>query len=247
MDCVGHAVRTVTDMDPRATVLSIDGIGAYDHVLRSAMLSKLHEAESLRGLIPFVRMVYARPSCYHWQDEEGRCRQIHQHEGSEQGDPLMPLLFCLAIHNALEPGEHPFAFLDDVYAVSAPERTRDIYDLLADKLFRRAGIRLHNGKTRTWNGEVPERMPEMGPEVWSPAGLKILGTPVGSAEFVESAIRDRLEKERDLWQAIPKVHDLQCAWQLLLQCAGPRCHHFLRTVPPSQSRTYAEGHDQGMR
>ena len=89
-------------------------------------------------------------------------------------------------------------------------------------------------------------MPEMGPEVWSPAGLKILGTPVGSAEFVESAIRDRLEKERDLWQAIPKVHDLQCAWQLLLQCAGPRCHHFLRSVPPSQSRTYAEGHDQGL-
>ena len=43
------------------------------------------------------------------------------------------------------------------------------------------------------------------------------------------------------------VHDLQCAWQLLLQCAGPRCHHFLRTVPPRQSRTYAEGHDQGMR
>ena len=97
----------------------------------------------------------------------------------------MPLHFCLAIHNALEevqaqllPGEHLFAFLDDVCAVSAPERTRNIYDMLADKLFRRAGIRLHNGKTRTWNkeGEVPERMPEMGPEVWSPAGLKILGT-----------------------------------------------------------------------
>ena len=34
----------------------------------------------------------------------------------------------------------------------------------------------------------------------------------------------------------PKVPDLQCAWQLLVQCAGPRCHHFLRTVPPSQSR-----------
>ena len=77
--------------------------------------------------------------------------------------------------------------------------------------------------------------------------MKILGTPVGSAEFVESVIRDRLKKERELWQAIPKVHDLQCAWQFLLQCAGPRCHHFLRTVPLSQSRTYAEGHDQGMR
>ena len=25
--------------------------------------------------------------------------------------------------------------------------------------------------------------------------------------------------------------DLQCAWQLMLQCAGPRCHHVLRTAP----------------
>ena len=35
-------------------------------------------------------------------------------------------------------------------------------------------------------------------------------------------------------------------WQIVLQCAGPRCHHFLWTVPSSQSRFYAEGHDEGM-
>ena len=44
-----------------------------------------------------------------------------------------------------------------------------------------------------------------------------------------------------------RVPDLQSAWQILLQCAGPRCHHFLRTVPPDQSARYAVGHDLGMR
>ena len=39
--------------------------------------------------------------------------------------------------------------------------------------------------------------------------------------------------------------DLQCAWQIMVQCAGPRCH-FVRTVPPSESGAYAEGHDTGM-
>ena len=29
-DCVGHTVRAATDLDTRITVLSIDGIGAYD-------------------------------------------------------------------------------------------------------------------------------------------------------------------------------------------------------------------------
>ena len=43
-------------------LLSIDGIGVDDHVLRSAMLGKLLEEENLRGFLPFVRMVYSQPS-----------------------------------------------------------------------------------------------------------------------------------------------------------------------------------------
>ena len=49
-DCVGHAIRAMTDLNSRATVLSVDGIGAYDHVLRSSMLGKLLEVPRLRAL-----------------------------------------------------------------------------------------------------------------------------------------------------------------------------------------------------
>ena len=31
-----------------------------------------------------------------------------------------------------------------------------------------------------------------------------------------------------------------------MSCAGPRCHHMLCTLPPTQSREYAEEHDAGM-
>ena len=57
---------------------------------------------------------------------------------------------------------------------------------------------------------------------------------------------ERLDEERQFWEAIDWVPDLQCAWQILVHCAGSRCHHFVRTVPPSESRAYAEGHDTGM-
>ena len=83
-------------------------------------------------------------------------------------------------------------------------------------------------------------------QVWSPCGIKILGTPVGSPEFVARLAQERLDDEEKLWNAIPWVPDLQCAWQILVQCAGPRCHHFLRTMPLSQSVEYAQGHDDGM-
>ena len=100
-DCVGHAVRVATDHDPEMTVFSIDGIGAYDHVSRSSILSKLHEVPSLRSMLPFVRKTYARVSTYWRSDEDGVSHRIGQHEGGEQGDPLMLLLFSLVVHNAL--------------------------------------------------------------------------------------------------------------------------------------------------
>ena len=52
---MGHAARVATDADHTATVLSVDGIGAYDHVFRASMMAKLLEVPRLRRLLPFVR------------------------------------------------------------------------------------------------------------------------------------------------------------------------------------------------
>ena len=61
----------------------------------------------------------------------------------------------------------------------------------------------------------------------------------GSQEFIQEVCEERLQQERDLWEAIPWVPDFQCAWQVLLQCAGPRCHHL---VPSNtDGRTGAQG------
>ena len=131
----------------------------------------------------------------------------------EQGDSL----FCLAVHVALaevkEQLQDGEVIFDDVHALCAPERARDIYDLFAEKLLHVTGIRLHTVKTPTWNivGEVPNRVEELGPSVWSPAGVKILGSPVGTYAFYLEAARERLEEETMLWRAIPSVPDVQCA------------------------------------
>ena len=61
----------------------------------------LFEVPKLQQLLPFVRKAYGAPSCYRWDDAEGQQYQIWQHEGGEQGDPLMPLFFSFAMHNAL--------------------------------------------------------------------------------------------------------------------------------------------------
>ena len=99
---MGYVVRVLTDESPVATVWSVDGIGAYDHVHRSAMLKKVHSFPGLRGMLPFIRATYLDPTTYMWRDQVGVQHRIVQAEGGEQGDPLMPLLFSLAIYDSLQ-------------------------------------------------------------------------------------------------------------------------------------------------
>ena len=49
---VEHAIRFAADEDPETTVLSIDGIGAYDYVLWLSVMTTLLEIPYLRGLLP---------------------------------------------------------------------------------------------------------------------------------------------------------------------------------------------------
>ena len=50
--------------------------------------------------------------------------------------------------------------------------------------------------------------------MWQPAGITVLGTPIGSEQYISEKMEERITKERALWEAIPTVPDLQCAWQL---------------------------------
>ena len=56
-----------------------------------------------------------------WEDDLGEVHEILQGEGGEQGDPLMPALFALGQHKALDAiqnnlrhNEKPIAFHDDL-------------------------------------------------------------------------------------------------------------------------------------
>ena len=53
-DAVGQALRLLTDLHPERVVISLDGIGAYDHVLRTAMPSRLARMPTASSMLPFV-------------------------------------------------------------------------------------------------------------------------------------------------------------------------------------------------
>ena len=70
--------HTATELDPCATLLSIDAVGAYDHVSRQAMLEGLRSRPALVALLPFARQFYGSASVYTWLDNNGDERDVVQ-------------------------------------------------------------------------------------------------------------------------------------------------------------------------
>ena len=191
-------------------------------------------------------------------------------EGGEQGDPLMPMLYNLgqhraleAIHSSFQPTETLMAFLDDVYAVTpSPDRVGGIYGSIQENMWVHSSIRIDGGKTQVWNAagrkpavcEVLDRVAQAADpaaKVWKGSevppnqrGLKILGAPFGHPEFVAAQLEKSFQKQETLIRRIPLVPDLQAAWLILLHCASARANYLLRVVDPEQVQQFAQMHNQ---
>eukprot|EP00973_Karenia_brevis_P046951 6514131-Karenia_brevis.AAC.1 len=88
--------RFALESNDDLVLLSVDGIGAYDHMSRRAMLTRLDQLAEARSLLPFLLQFYGQRSTYLvYNEAENRMRDLLQGEGGEQGDPLMPALFSL--------------------------------------------------------------------------------------------------------------------------------------------------------
>ena len=71
-DCVARAARALTDLDGRKTLISIDSVGAFDHIRRAAVLKAVWNNESLQSLLPFVRLFYEKQCAYILYDDDGQ-------------------------------------------------------------------------------------------------------------------------------------------------------------------------------
>ena len=162
-ECVAHALQGLVELDEDSTIVSIDGISAYDLISRESMMTGFFRMEGGSAVLPFVRMLYGSPSEYLWEDNQGKVHVVPQGEGGEQGDAMMPLWFCLgqkealqSVQRQLEDGERLFAFLDDVYVVTRPERVGEVYRILEEALrFSRASA---STTAKRRSGTSPERV-----------------------------------------------------------------------------------------
>ena len=86
-------LRADTDKDPNRGVIAVDGVGAYDHCKRKAVLLKLRDFPTVNSLMPFVLQFYGQQSTYLWTDDQGEVHEVQQGEGCEQGGACVLSLF----------------------------------------------------------------------------------------------------------------------------------------------------------
>lgn len=274
-DCVGHALREISNVHPDKIIISLDGISAYDHADRAQMLEALAALPTACTLLPFVAMFYGHTSEYYWTNEEGEVWPIDQGDGGEQGDPLMPALFALGQHAALVSSDQKlqelmaektdwvadffkpllFAFLDDLYVVTDRVMARQAFDVVTGEVERIAGIRTNLGKLQLYSkngGSCPQGFEDF-PSVWTcdapdtkNRGIVVLGSPLGTVEFCKAHAEKRMIVEEQFLDWIPKLPTFQVAWLLLYFCAAQRANHLIRLLPPSLSTEYAEKHDHAI-
>ena len=244
-DSLGHFVRLFTDSSPHATVLAIDGVGAFDHVRRSRMFIELAGDPELAPLLPFLRLWYEDCSTFIWDDDNGVSHTITQADGGEQGDALMPAMFCMAMRPALEdiqrqlhPDDLVVAYLDDVYLlVRDPARARAAYDVTAAAFQRFCGIAVNHAKLAAWNRSgqaAPPGIAELGDDVWRAnavperCGVTVVGVPIGTDEYVADSGTTSVEAEQTLLTRSAEL----CGVAIL---AGVMAHVVLLCRPESKS------------
>ena len=74
-ECVSHVLQTLLEMDENTTLLSVDGVGAFDLISRKAMMEGLLDMRNGDKLLLFVRLFCGSPSTFLWENEMGTVRR----------------------------------------------------------------------------------------------------------------------------------------------------------------------------
>ena len=216
---VVHGIRQLLDGEPNNVVVSLDLSNAFNTVSRAAFMSQVET--HFPELASWIWRCYGAKQFLLLKGQE----PLLSAAGVQQGDPLGPFLFCLAIHPILKEIAKdiiPMAYMDDIYLVSSSVDTlKEVFHKIEEDLGK-LGLRINLTKCKTTK-QIP------GLEgLTVDKNLKILGAPLKV-----DTNRGHLDKETDdLLEEIAKLGDTQAAILLLRNIHNSSLIFSLRTSSP---------------
>ena len=190
-----HALRTFLNQQEEKILLKVDIKNAFNSVDRGSLLSQIKH--KIPGTYKFLWQCYSKPSKLFFKD-----KLINSATGCQQGDPLGPAIFSLAIHPIIEKLNSKFNvwYLDDGTLGDNPQSVYNDFRNLTQEL-KSVGLDLNYSKCELY---IPESFHNrdsiladfnsIAPNITivNKSSLRLLGAPIfdeSFSSFVDEKIR----------------------------------------------------------
>ena len=251
--------------DAGGVLLDIDGRNAFNEVDRAAFLPQaaLHASDAYA----YTTNLYGagvRPALIFNIAGRPEPEVLYSHQGVQQGDPLGPLLFALALLPVMGDFHQSFphlamgGYLDDLMVgillrgalLQHLHVASEAREWLQQRLLS-IGLHMNLEKTLCLVPESLQRTAgtdvdvaalireSVGVSPAATAGIELVGVPIGPDSYIREQATQTLEDltKGPLLRSMADFQDAQLAFQMLVQCYLPRAGFLLRNVPPDLIRT----------
>jgi hypothetical protein len=259
-----HTVQNFILTKPTEDAILIDFRNAFNTVSREIILQAIKI--QLPNMYPFVSTIYdASPNLWFKSpptpNQPPTVSSILSAEGAQQGDPLGPLLFALAVMPLLKDLDRALggivrAYLDDTTLLGQFVFQTNSLTLLSNEC-QKYGLSVNYKKFHILMGSRPtledaladqqayallcpgipttniKIHPDNLPSSSSLYGFVVLGTPVGTDEFVISYLANFVSSTlvSDI-NRLDKVTQLHSLWTYFSYVVNQKITHLLRAIPP---------------
>ena len=229
-EAVVHAARSyLSNLEQGSMMLKLDYKNAFNSIRRDLMLHSV--LSKVPRIFPLAFSAYRYPSLLFFDRHT-----ILSAEGVQQGDPIGPLLFCLAIHDLISSlrSEFKVFYLDDGTLGGTLDDVKADLQYL-EQASPGIGLSLNHCKSEIIciDESTKVDMLALSPSlrITDPNSASLLGTPIGGIQAINDVLSSKIENLRILGDrlSVLQAHDALCLLRNAFSL--PKLLYVLRTAP----------------